>query len=62
MIQKILAGLFLILLFSDCNPEEGEPEFATILLRIGHKASGKNLVKDELIYKDKLTELKDLSY
>ncbi len=54
MLQKILTGLLLILLFSDCNTEDSESEFATILLRIGHKASGKNLVKEELIFKDSL--------
>jgi len=52
MLQKILFSLLIVFLFADCKPDETEPEFVTILLRIGHKASGKELVKEELIYKD----------
>jgi len=52
MFQKILFGSLILFLFSDCKPDENESEFVTILLRIGHKASGKELVKEELIYKD----------
>jgi len=39
-------------MFSDCKPDEKESEFATILLRISHKASGQALMSEKLIYKD----------
>lgn len=42
----------LALFFSFCRSTDDEPKFATLLIRLQHVAGKKNLVADQLIFKD----------
>ncbi len=69
--RKFFILILGILLFSDCKPEDKEPDFATILLRISHKGPGlvsgekPILAEDQFQFKDSLGQefsVKTLNY